>query len=410
MSQASHDSSPSTRAESAPRVSHAARWAAFCCLSLGAFSLLGLAGCAPAAPMKPPEMTPQVEVSLPVTQEIRDFEDFTGQTEAIRSIEIRARVTGYLSAVNFDHGADVKQGDILFEIDPPFYKAEVARAEGMVAQAESRLQRLKLDYERKKGLHERNVITHAEFDLATSDVAEAEGALKAAQASLTIANVHLGYTKVRSPISGRASRPFIDPGNLVEADQTILTRVVAQDPIWVYFDLDERTMLRLRRMSELGEQDHAIDDQTQVLMGLADERGFPNQGKLNFEDNRVDPSTGTLRVRAEFDNAAGLLSPGLFVRVRVPIGDPYQALLVPESALGTDQGQRFLYVVDQENQVAYRRVEVGRLHSGLRVISEGLAPGERVVTVGLQRVMPGIKVEPKMNETPVAASPWNQVK
>jgi len=376
----------------------------------GLMGLAVLVGCAPAGPMKPPETTPQVEVSLPVTQEIRDYEDFTGQTEATRSIEIRARVTGYLSAVNFEHGAEVKEGDILFEIDPPYYKAEVARAEGLVAQAESRLQRLKLDFERKKGLHERNVITHAEFDLATSEVAEAEGALKAAQASLTIANVHLGYTKVRSPIAGRASRPFIDPGNLVEADQTILTRVVAQDPIWVYFDLDERTMLRLRRMSEKGEQDHTISDDTEVLMGLADEKGFPHRGKLNFEDNRVDASTGTLRVRAEFDNRDQLLSPGLFVRVRVPIGEPYQALLVPESALGTDQGQRFLYVVDAENQVSYRRVDVGRLHSGLRVIYEGLAPDERVVTVGLQRVMPGIKVEPKLSETPVAASPWSQVK
>jgi len=170
--------------------------------------------------------------------------------------------------------------------------------------------------------------------------------------------------------------------------------------MWVYFDLDERTMLRLRRASAEGTVAAMAGAHADVLMGLADEKGYPHQGQLNFEDNRVDPSTGTLRVRAVFDNKDRLLSPGLFVRVRVPIGEPYRALLVPEAALGTDQGQRFLYVVDDGGTVSYRRVEVGSLHSGLRVVTSGLAPNEKVVVVGLQRVMPGIKVDAKLLETP----------
>ena len=455
--------------------------------------LFAAPGCGHAPPPLPPSGPPQVEVSLPVHQEIRDYEDFSGQTESVASIDVRARVTGYLSKVNFEHGAEVKKGDILFEVDPPYYEAELARAEGGVAQAESRLNRLKADYDRTVSLHKQGVITEAQFDLATSDVTEAEGTLKSARALLKIAQVNFGYTKVKAPVSGRVSRPFIDPGNLVKADDTILTRVVAQDPMWVYFDLDERTMLRLRRLhikdeaeAEAGrnvittahaaapgvldtddpdaqphadaepgnvspdnsapEASHGDDaaadepavesdvqangahsdvahsqaagqssgstpsaasvESTEVLMGLADERGYTRRGELDFEDNRIDPSTGTLRVRAVFSNTDRLLSPGLFVRIRIPVGDPYRALLVPEGALGTDQGQRFVYVVNKQNEVAYRRVTVGKLHEGLRVISAGLEPNERVVVTGLQRVVPGGKVEAKLIEIPhVAKAP-----
>lgn len=455
--------------------------------------LFAAPGCGHAPPPLPPSGPPQVEVSLPVHQEIRDYEDFSGQTESVASIDVRARVTGYLSKVNFEHGAEVKKGDILFEVDPPYYEAELARAEGGVAQAESRLNRLKADYDRTVSLHKQGVITEAQFDLATSDVTEAEGTLKSARALLKIAQVNFGYTKVKAPVSGRVSRPFIDPGNLVKADDTILTRVVAQDPMWVYFDLDERTMLRLRRLdikdeaeAEAGrnvittahaaapgvldtedpdaqphadaepgnvspdnsapEASHGDDaaadkpamesdvqangahsdvahsqaagqssgstpsaasvESTEVLMGLADERGYTRRGELDFEDNRIDPSTGTLRVRAVFSNTDRLLSPGLFVRIRIPVGDPYRALLVPEGALGTDQGQRFVYVVNDKNEVAYRRVTVGKLHEGLRVISAGLEPNERVVVTGLQRVVPGGKVDAKLIEIPhVAKAP-----
>lgn len=364
-----------------------------CCLA--AAGLLA-AGCEQPAPPLPPPMAPEVEVCLPKFREVTDHEDFTGQTEAVRTIDIRARVTGYLSAVHFQHGAEVKKGDLLFEIDPPYYKAEADRAEGVVREAQAKLKRLNLDYERAKKLHPNNIITQEQYDLISGDVAQAEATLQAAKASLKIAHVNLGYCEVRAPIDGRMSRPYIDPGNLAKADDTVLTRIVSQDPMWVYFDLDERTMLRLRRLAQQGEIGSSATSRVPVLMGLADEQGYSHQGVLDFEDNRLDPSTGTLRVRGVFDNHDRLLSAGLFVRVRLPIGTPHRALLVPEQALGTDQGQKFVYVLGDNDEVIYRKVQVGKVHDQARVITEGVQPGERVVVKGVQRVRPGIKVKPTL--------------
>lgn len=358
------------------------------------------AGCNQAPPpAPPPPKPPEVVVALPTHEEITDHEDFTGQTEAVKSIEIRARVTGYLKTVHFEHGAEVEAGAPLFDIDPPHYEAEFARAEGNVAQAEARLARLKHDFERADKLHPTGVITHEQYDLVSGDLAEAEASLKAANAALKIAKTNLGYCSISAPVAGRLSRPFIDPGNLAISNETLLTRIVTQDPMYVYFDIDERTMLRLRRLSQKSAAASPQEQSLPLLMGLADEEGYPHQGALNFEDNRLDPSTGTLRVRGVFPNPDRLLTPGLFVRVRIPIGEPYRALLVPEPALGADQGQKFLYVVDNKNEVSYRRVQVGRLHGQLRVVTEGVSPGERVVVSGLQRVRPGAKVAPKLIET-----------
>ena len=363
---------------------------------LVAAACLWVAGCDQPPPALPPATVPEVEVCLPTYREVTDREEFTGQTEAVKTIDIRARVTGYLKAVHFRHGAEVNAGDLLFEIDPPYYNAEHDRAAGVAAEAEARLRRLNLDLERAKKLHPSGIITKEQYDLITGDVAQAEATLQAARASLKIAQVNLGYCEVRATIAGRMSRPYIDPGNLVKADDTILTRIVSQDPMWVYFDLDERTMLRLRRLVQHGAVATAAAAKVPVLLGLADEQGYSRQGVLDFEDNRLDPSTGTLRVRAVFDNRDRLLSAGLFVRVRLPIGSPHQALLVPEQALGTDQGQKFLYVVTAQDEIVYRPVEVGKLHDRQRVINHGLAAGERVVITGLQRVRPGIKVKSTM--------------
>ena len=367
--------------------------AAGLCIALAAGCSQGKAAPPPMA-MKPPE----VDVCLPVYREVTDFEDFTGQTESVRTIDIRARVTGYLKAVHFKHGADVKKGELLFEVEPTHYEAEHARAEGVLAQAEARLARLKLDYARAEQNKRTAVITQAEFDLVSGDMAEAEANVKSAKAALKIATVNLGYCTIRAPIDGRMSRPNVDPGNIVKTDDTLLSRIVAQDPMWVYFDLDERTMLRLRRLSLSGEHVSVGEAGLPVFIGLADEDDFPHRGVLNFEDNRLDPSTGTLRVRGEFSNADRLLQPGLFVRVRLPIGKPSQALLVPEQAVGTDQGQKFVYVVDTDNKITYRRVKSGKLYDGLRVIANGVSPGERIVTKGVQRVQPGMEVEPKLLE------------
>lgn len=388
---------------------HRSIW--FSCLAC-----LAAAGCHHASATPPPKEAesekaeepvgpagPAVAVTLPVYEEITDHEDFTGQTEAVTSIEIRARVTGYLKMVHFDDGAEVKEGAPLFEIDPPYYEAERDRNEGAVAQAEARVNRLKADFARAENLHPTGVITKEQFDLVSGDLAEAEATLKSAKAALKIAKVNLGYCDIRSPIDGRLSKPFIDPGNLVIGDETILTRIVAQEPMHVNFDIDERTMLRLRRLEGTATAGEA---KMPVTMGLADEEGYPHEGELNFEENQLDSSTGTLRVRAEFPNPDRLLSPGLFVRVRVEIGKPYRALLVPELALGADQGQKFIYVVDDKNVVSYRRVQVGKLYGQLRVITKGVSPGERVVINGLQRVHDGdtVKVEdPKLEETELTA-------
>ena len=364
---------------------------------MGCFCVIGCGHAPPAPPLAGP---PEIEVCLPINREVTDREEFTGQTEAVKTIDIRARVTGYLTSVNFRHGAEVNQGDELFDIDPPYYQAEADRASGVVAESEAHLKRLTLDYERAKKLHPTGVITKEQFDLASGDLAQATAGLQSARSSLKIAQVNLNYCKVKAPITGRLSRPYIDPGNLVKADDTILTRIVSTDPIWVYFDLDERTMLRLRRLMRHGAIEAGRTAKLPVMMALADEQTYLHEGVLDFEDNRMDPSTGTLRVRAVFDNHDRLLSPGLFVRVRLPIGEPHNSLLVPEQALGTDQGQKFLYVVTADDEIAYRPVQVGKVHDRQRVIKSGLTADERVVVTGLQRVRPGIKVKPTMMTIP----------
>jgi RND family efflux transporter MFP subunit len=361
-------------------------------------------GCNHSPPAAPTATVPEVEVCLPAYREVTDREEFTGQTEAVKTIDIRARVTGYLKEVHFRHGAEVAKGDLLFEIDPPYYEAEADRAAGVVAEAEARAQRLTLDHERAKKLHPTGVMTKEQYDLISGDMAQALATLRASRASLKIAEVNLGYCQMRAPISGRMSRPYIDPGNLVKADDTVLTRIVSLDPIWVYFDLDERTMLRLRRLVHQGSMGTAVTAKLPVLMSLADEQNYSREGVLDFEDNRLDPSTGTLRVRAVFDNRDRLLSAGLFVRVRLPIGEPHKALLVPEQALGTDQGQKFLYVLTTDDEIAYRPVQVGKVHDRQRVINQGLSQDERVVVTGLQRVRPGIKVKPTMMIGPEATA------
>ncbi len=353
-------------------------------------------------PPKPPE----VFVTLPTSGEITDYEDFTGRTVAIKTIDIRARVTGYLDKVNFKdmEGRDVEKESVLFEIDPRPYQAEVARAKASLLQATAHLKRLALDYDRAEKLVGNKSISHEQFDQVAGDRAEGAAAVEMVKANIELAQLNLNYTKVRAPISGRISRTQLDPGNLVRADETILTTIVAVDPIYAYFEVDERTLLRIRRNTEEGRTKTADARAVPVMMGLADEDGFPHSGTINFVENRVDPSTGTLQIRGVFKNSDHLLTPGLFVRVRLPLGQPYHALLVSEESLGTDQGQKFVYVVDNENKAQYRRVQVGKLQQGQRVILKGLAEGERVVVSGLQRIRPGAEVQPKVAESTAGQS------
>ena len=251
-----------------------------------------------------------------------------------------------------------------------------------------RCKRLEADFARARGLLSRRAISQEEFDKMSGDRAEAEAMVGVAKASRDVASLNLKFTKVLAPTSGRISRHLIDRGNLVKADETLLTTIVTLEPMYAYFDVDERTLLKLRRLGG------ALKN-LPVLLGLADEDEFPHAGKIDFIDNRVDTATGTLRVRGVFTNPDRILSPGLFVRIRVPISKPHYANLVPEKALGTDQGQKYLYIVTPENEVTYRRVRTGQLTESLRVIEDGIQPGERFVVSGLQRVRPGVRVTPK---------------
>ncbi|HLJ10731.1 MAG TPA: efflux RND transporter periplasmic adaptor subunit [Planctomycetaceae bacterium] len=378
------------------------------------FSLSGLAlasvvlfaivssGCgkSPAQVAPPPMAAPEVQVSLPVSGEVTDYEDFPGRIQAVNSVEIRVRVTGYLEKVHFREGADVKKGDLLFEIDPRPYEAELERAEGNFIQSEGRLTRLNGDFERAQSLFAKGALSKEEMERIVGDRREAQGAAMVNKGARDLAALNLSFTKVHSPLSGRISSRSIDPGNLVKADDTSMTSIVSLDPVYATFDLDERTLLRLKRLIRDKQINWSLEEGLPVYLGLADEDGFPHKGVINFADNHVDPDTGTWRLRGRFDNDDHALSPGLFVRVRLPIGNSYHALLVAEAALGSDQGQKFIYVVDETGHVEYRRIKVGRLHDGLRVVAEGLATGEKVVISGLQRVRQGVEVKPELVPMP----------
>lgn len=378
-----------------PRIKHSLTWIA----ALAALAIAG--GCtkqAPATPQAPPApKAPEVFVSLPTTGEVTDFEDFTGRTVATKTIDIRPRVTGYIDKMNFKEleGRDVQEGTVLFEIDPRPYQAEVVTKRAAVAQAEAHLARVQLDFDRAEKLIGSKSISREAYDLIRGERNEAQGSIDMAEAELDLAKLNLNYTRVRAPISGRVSRTLLDAGNLVRADETILTTIVAIDPIYAYFEVDERTLLRIRRYMEEGRIKADSEDAARVLMGLADEEGFPHEGTINFVDNRLDTGTGTLQVRGVFRNPDHELTPGLFVRIRLPVGEPYRAILISEEALGTDQGQKFVYVVDDQDRAQYRRVQVGKLQDGRRVVLSGLAEGEKVVVSGLQRVRPGAEVQAK---------------
>lgn len=368
---------------------------------------LGCLGCQKAEVKAPAPKPQEVLFVAPVQQTVTESEEFTGRTWAMNTVEIRARVSGYLDEVKFKDGDLVKEGDLLFRIDPRSFKAEEARAKATVAQNRARLDRLGKQYKRGAQLVQSNSMTQEEFEQIVSDRNEAEATLAGANADQDIAALNLSYTEVKSPISGRISRRLVDPGNLVTADTTLLATIVTVDPIYVYFDIDERTVLRLKRLVREGDIKSVRDSQVEVQIALADETEFKHTGIVNFIDNQVDPTTGTLRFRAIMDNAKNFYSPGLFVRLRLPIGEPHPALLVPEEALGTDQGQRFVYVVNDKDEIEYRRVKTGLLANGMRVIESGVESADRVVVTGLQRIRKGAKVVPKLSTSdaaPVAAN------
>ncbi len=363
---------------------------------------LGLTGCGQNSSGAVATAPIPVLVSHPIQRNVGDYIDFTSRTAAVESVDVRARVSGYLEKINFKEGELVKKGDVLVEIDPRPYQALVEYAEAQLAASEARLNKAKADNARAKSIAKISPGNISVQDLDQYEAAEGEAIANVgtAKASLESNQLNLGFTKVISPIDGRASRYDLTVGNLVQQDATLLTTIVSVDPIYAYADVDERTVLHVRELILEGKAKSARETELHVRLGMANEEGFPRDGIVNFVDNQVNPKTGTLRVRAVFPNKDQFLTPGMFARVRIPIGEPYEALLVTDRAIDTDQGQKIVYVVDQDKKVNSRPVRLGALHDGLRVIEAGLSLSDVVIVNGLQRGRPGVTVDPKLVEMP----------
>ena len=361
------------------------------------------AGCAPPPPSIVTE-PPVVTVATAVRRDVTDFADYTGAPPRSRRSTF-ARVNGYLSEFTFKAGKEVKKDELLFVVDERPYKAALEQAESQVKLADAKHKYDVAEVKRNEQLVKSGATTQSEFDKLVAARDQSAAAIDAAKAAAEVLRLNLTFCRVISPIDGRASRNFIDVGNLVVADTTLLTTIVSQDPMFVYFDVDEATLLRVQKLIREGKfQSARRHDDVPVLVGLANEPGqYPHAGRVDFVDNRVDPTTGTLKVRAMLSNPVvanedRLFSAGLFVRVRLPLGQPRSNLLISDRAVGTDQGQKFVYVVNEKNEVDYRPVTLGQLHDGLRVVESGLSGDEEIITVGLQRVRPGVVVKPKAGE------------
>ncbi len=344
----------------------------------------------------------KVEIGTPTEKEVTDFQDFTGRLEAVESVEIRARVVGYLTKIAFDPsielGAEVKKDDPLFEIDERPYQNTLSAANAQLAQATARQKTTAAELARTEELVAKKAATARDLERDVGQDAEATASIAVAKASIAQAELDLEFAKIKAPISGRISRSIPSEGDLITPSTGKLTSIVSVDPIHLYFDMDEPTLLTLQKRVREGKLDGPEMREIPLLLGLANDDGHPYRGKLDFIENQVDPNTGTIRVRGVFANpkperGARPLAPGLFARVRLPLGEPHKAVLISERAIGRDQGQSFVYVVSADNEVVYRRVKLGAQHDGQRVIADGLSAGERIVTNGLQRVRPGAKVE-----------------
>lgn len=357
---------------------------------------VGAAGCEqPNEYVAPPP--PDVTVAQPQQREVVDYLAFTGTTQATESVEIRARVRGFLQSVNFEPGGEVEEGDLLFVIDPKPFQAQLDSAKANLASAEAQLTKAESDYRRKAEAGKRGAVTEADVVGAKADRDAAQAAVAAAQAAVTEAELKLGYTQVTAPISGRIGRNLVDVGNLVgDGQATLLATIAKYDPMYAYFNLNERDLLRLMsKNEELGEVEGKEQDVV-LQLALANETGFPHEGRLDFADLGVDPATGTILLRGTFANPPPyVLIPGLFVRIRLPIATHEDALLVTERALGSDQSGRYLLVVNSENVVEKRLVTVGAAVDTLRVIESDLRPDDWVVIDGIQRARPGAKVNPQ---------------
>jgi multidrug efflux system membrane fusion protein len=365
-------------------------------------------GCGKKPSLPSSNTVPGVAISKVVTRTIQDSADFTGRIDSVNMVDIRARSTGYITKTPFKEGDVVKKDDLLFEIDKRPYKAKLDDAVGQVKLYEAKLKLAKADNLRAKEVAKTpGAISKQDLDKYVAAEEEAMAAVEAIKASLEVHQLNLEFCRVTAPIDGRISRYYYTFGNLVNADQTLLTTVVSEDPIYAYFDTDERTILRILRLIQAGKvKPVGASGGIQLLVALADETDYTHPASVNFVNNRIDPLTGTITVRGQLINPIGptgarLFKPGMFCRVRLPIGAPRTGQLISERAVGTDQGLKFVYVVDADNKAQYRRIELGSTQpDGLRVVESGLQPEDKVVVSGIQLVRPGEPVSPELIEMP----------
>ncbi len=362
-------------------------------------SFLGvLAGCSAKPPAQPPP--PAVSVAPALQRDIAEWDEFSGRLEAVDHVDIRPRVSGYIKRVTFTEGREVRKGEVLFEIDPREYQADLAQAQAQLEQARTASDLAAREVARAEKLVNVQAISREEFDSRVSAQANGVASVQAAEAAVANARLNLGWTVVRSPITGRVSRAEVTEGNLVQSgppDATLLTTVVSLDSMYLYFDSDEQTYLRYSGRAAAAGHRGWSDARFPVYLGLANETGFPHEGRLDFVDNRIDPASGTIRTRAIFSNRDRRFTPGLFARVKLVGSQSAPALLVRDAAVGTDQDRKFVLVLGKGDSLMYRPVQLGRLSDdGLRIVRSGIEPSDKVVVNGLMRVRPGMKVTAKV--------------
>ena len=350
---------------------------------------------------------PEITVSQPAVRKTIEWDEYTGRFDAVEAVDVRARVSGYLTEVNFTDGQEVKAGDLLFQIDPRPFERALDQAKAQLNEASVRVSNSSLDVERGRPLLKSEAISRKTFDDRENLVREATAAVKVAEARVKTAELELSFCRITAPISGRISRTLVTRGNFVsgggnDTGNTLLTTIVTQDPIYIYFDVSENNALKYQRLARASGMGPSGMVGAAVGVGLPDEQNFPHTGKLDFLENRFDAGTGTLRARAVVPNAEGLFSPGMFARVRLQGSPDYQALLLPDEAIGTDQATRFVYVVGNNDVPERRTVELGPLVEGLRVVRKGIGPDDWVVIRGQQRILPDQKIVPK--RTPITVS------
>ena len=346
----------------------------------------------------PPPPPPAVTIAPVEQKELVEWDEFTGRTEPVESVEVRPRVSGYIQEVRFQSGQLVKKGDVLFVIDPRWHQAAFDGLEAQAERASVQLENARREADRSTQLLSTRAISTEEADARVARFQEAKAALLAAQAARDSAKLDLDYTQVRAPIDGRVSRALLTEGNYVSGDSgssSLLTTLVSVNPVYVYADIDEDSLLKFNALAQAGKIETNGDGKIPIDLQLADESDFPHHGWIESFDNRVDPNTGSILLRAVFANDDGRIVPGLFARIRVPLSERYPALLVSERAIGTDQAQKYVLTVTASNTVAYQAVTLGPEADGKRIVRSGLFPGEKIIVNGIERVRPGMPVTPE---------------